>query len=179
MIKKPREYVLEHIPKNSVGAEIGVHLGNFSEKIIAKSSPKMLYLIDPWKTFDDEKYKDSWYGSKTSQTEMDDRYRSVVKKFKNQNVKIIRDLSVNAANQIPDESLDWVYIDGDHSYEGSYNDLSTYYAKVKRGGLIYGDDYNINKWWSTGVIDALHQTLYEKKLKIVFLFGNQFCCKKI
>jgi len=179
MIKKPREYVLEHIPKNSVGAEIGVHLGNFSTKIINSASPKLLYLIDPWKTFDDEKYKDSWYGSKTTQEEMDERYHTVVKKFQKNNVKILRNFSLEAAKEIPDNSLDWVYVDGDHSFEGSYNDLNTYYDKVKKGGFIYGDDYNIDKWWNTGVVDALHKVLYEKKLKIVFLLGNQFCCKKL
>ena len=42
---------------------------------------------------------------------------------------------------LPDESLDLVFIDGDHTYEGCKADISNYYAKVKPGGFIAGHDY--------------------------------------
>ena len=44
-----------------------------------------------------------------------------------------------------DEKLDWIYIDGDHSYTGVKNDLNNAIEVVKPGGLIIGDDY---KWKS-------------------------------
>ncbi|MDJ0634304.1 MAG: hypothetical protein QNJ34_14035 [Xenococcaceae cyanobacterium MO_188.B29] len=42
-----RQFLLERLPKNSVGAEIGVHLGDFSEKILEIVKPNKLHLIDP------------------------------------------------------------------------------------------------------------------------------------
>lgn len=178
--KKAREYLLNHIPKNSVGAEIGVHLGNYSEKIISISNPKKLYLIDPWKTFDEDTYSKSWYGRNTKQQEMDQRYDLVCSKFKkNKTVKVLRNTSKEAAKEISDESLDFVYIDGDHTFEGCCLDFDLFFPKIKKGGFIYGDDYLSNNWWGTGVIDALHKNLYEKNLVLIFLMGSQFCCKKI
>ena len=175
----PRDYLLGHIPKNSVGVEIGVHKGDYSNKILQHANPKMLNLVDPWKKFTDETYKKSWYGAQVSQTQMDVRYQNVLDKFsKNDNVRVIRDYSYNAVNEFSDDSLDWIYVDGDHTFEGVFKDFSLYYDKIKIGGYIYGDDY-MTGWWGTGVIDALHKILHEKNLKIVFVFGSQFCCVKL
>ena len=41
-------------------------------------------------------------------------------------------------------SISYLYIDGDHSYSGCYNDLKNWYPKMKKGGLIIGDDGNLN-----------------------------------
>lgn len=177
---RARDRVINHMPKNAVGAEIGVHLGDYSQKIIDHTNPRLLYLIDPWILFDNDTHADSWYGkNKVTQQTMDSRYLSVCDRFKNKNVKILRDLSYKAALEIPDENLDFVYIDGDHSYEGSCKDFDAYYPKVKKGGFIYGDDYIDNNWWGTGVIDALHKNLHEKNLKLLFLEKDQFCCVKL
>jgi predicted O-methyltransferase YrrM len=39
------------------------------------------------------------------------------------------------------EKLDWIYVDGDHSYEGCLRDLENSLKVVKPGGMIMGDDY--------------------------------------
>lgn len=175
-----RQQVLQHMPKNAVCAEVGVHLGDYSAKIINRTNPKKLYLIDPWQVIEDEKYAKSWFGKKVAQREMDQRYKSVQKRFAdNPAVEILRDFSKGAVEHIPDGSLDFVYLDGDHSYEGVCLDFDLFYDKVKPNGLIYGDDYTDQFWWGTGVIDALHKNLYEKDLRLVFLNGTQFCCRKM
>lgn len=48
--------------------------------------------------------------------------------------------------EIPDESLDLVYIDGDHTLRGIVIDLISIYPKVKSGGFIGGDDFVQNPW---------------------------------
>ncbi|MBU3591454.1 class I SAM-dependent methyltransferase [Polynucleobacter sp. 78F-HAINBA] len=53
---------------------------------------------------------------------------------------MIREKSWLAADQFQDESFDLVYIDGDHTYEGVVKDLAAWYPKVKKGGIICGDD---------------------------------------
>lgn len=179
-MSEARSHVLDHMPKGAVGAEIGVHLGDYSQRIINRASPEKLYLIDPWTVIEDEKYAKSWFGKKFKQKEMDKRYQSVVDRFAaNSAVEILRGFSKDAALKIPDNSLDFVYLDGDHSYEGVCLDFDLFFGKVKPGGLIYGDDYTDKFWWGTGVIDALHKNLFEKDLRLEFLFGTQFCCKRM
>ena len=58
------------------------------------------------------------------------------------NVKIIKEWSIPAALQFPDEYFDFVYIDGDHSYTAVLQDLKAWGPKVKAGGFLGGHDYS-------------------------------------
>ena len=51
--------------------------------------------------------------------------------------------SVDAAKLVPDKSLDYIYIDGDHTYEGLMKDLNAWYPKLADGGMISGHDYYV------------------------------------
>jgi hypothetical protein len=62
-------------------------------------------------------------------------------------VQMIRDYSVKAAEQVPDGSLDWVFIDANHSYRSVLEDLDAWAPKVKSGGLISGHDYGDDTNW--------------------------------
>ena len=42
-----RQFLLDMLPRHSVGAEIGVLSGNFSKQVLDSISPKQLHLIDP------------------------------------------------------------------------------------------------------------------------------------
>lgn len=59
------------------------------------------------------------------------------------NVTVIHDFSTKAevVGSFPDSYFDFVYIDGDHSYNGAKSDLRNYFSKVRRGGIIAGHDY--------------------------------------
>lgn len=52
MIIKNRIELLKYIPTNGICAEIGVHRGKYSNKILEICQPKELYLIDGWETID-------------------------------------------------------------------------------------------------------------------------------
>ena len=54
---------------------------------------------------------------------------------------VIRKYSAEAAGQIEDESLDFVYIDANHSYENVLQDLTLWGRKVRPGRYIIGHDY--------------------------------------
>lgn len=56
----------------------------------------------------------------------------------------IRKDSHRAAKLYNDESLDFVFIDGDHIYKNVKQDIISWYPKVKIGGFLGGHDYN--KW---------------------------------
>lgn len=61
--------------------------------------------------------------------------------FAGARVKLLRKTSVEGAATFDDESIDWIFIDGDHTYDGCLADLKAWYPKIRKGGLISGDDY--------------------------------------
>jgi hypothetical protein len=52
----------------------------------------------------------------------------------------------DAARALPDDHLDWVYIDADHTDEFVKQDLELFFGKVKPGGYLLGDDYHDGGW---------------------------------
>ena len=54
--------------------------------------------------------------------------------------------TVFAANEIDDRSLDFCFIDANHSYESVKQDIEVWEPKVKRGGIIGGHDYSGTAW---------------------------------
>ena len=57
-----------------------------------------------------------------------------------------------AAVRIDDGSVDFVFIDADHSFEAVQSDIAHWAPKVRPGGWLLGHDYNA-KW--PGVISAV------------------------
>lgn len=57
----------------------------------------------------------------------------------------IKDYSTNQAPICPDDSLDFIFIDGDHTYDAVKNDYYAYKSKIKKGGLIYFHDSRMNR----------------------------------
>ncbi len=140
--KAPRRFLLEKMPRSARCAEIGVWQGDFSDEILRATSPLELHLIDPW-TFQAE-FPRRWYGGSKAvgQSSMDMVHDTVRKRFAgNAAVRIHRKSSLEAAADFPQDFFDWLYIDGDHSYEAVVADLEAWTPKVKRGGFVTGDDY--------------------------------------
>ena len=54
---------------------------------------------------------------------------------------------------LPENSIDFLFIDGDHSYEGVKNDFEMYKPLVSKGGIIvlddiYKKDEGVPKLWN-------------------------------
>lgn len=168
------------MPKGSICAEVGVDRGAFSELILGIVRPQTLHLIDPWKSLSSEAYRRAWYGARRSggQQAMERRYEAVLARFEKQietgRVVVHRAFSLDAAERFENESLDWVYIDGDHLYEAVTADLRAFLPKVKRGGYIAGDDYGEPGWWEDGVTRAVDEFVSEGRMELVAVEGSQF-----
>lgn len=117
-----------------IGVEIGTALGTFMEKF-CKEGFKM-YGIDPWIGF-------SGQGTLKREQSIQDEHYEHAKKFLNpyKNCTIIRKTSMDAFDDFEDESLDFVYIDGDHDFRHTAEDIYEWNKKVKKGGVISGHDY--------------------------------------
>ncbi|MGP0102056.1 MAG: class I SAM-dependent methyltransferase [Solirubrobacteraceae bacterium] len=181
--RSQRRRLLELLPKEAVCAEIGTWRGDFAATILSGSRPRQLHLVDPWEYRTDEAYERAGYGghSRDGQQMMDATYERVVARFRSEieggQVLIQRARSVDAAASFPDESLDWVYIDGDHSYEGVKHDLDAYFRTVKSGGFIAGDDYGqVGSWFEDGVTRAVDE--FAGRCAGLRVIGTQFLLKK-
>lgn len=173
-----RNQLVSCLPRHSVGVEVGVHKGEFSSFLLNFLQPKQLHLIDPWRYESSEQYDQSWYGGMADgQAELDERFESVQKKFQKEiaegGVVIHRMDSALALAAFEAESLDWVYIDGNHLYEFVLKDLNASLSKVKKGGIISGDDYQLGGWWDGGVIKAVDEFCEKFSLRKEII-GNQF-----
>ena len=121
----------------TVGAEIGTYKGEFAEKF-GKVGLK-LYCIDPWRI-----YKD--YGNPRGQARLDFQFEHTQRVLAPYpNCEIIRKTSMEAIEDFEDESLDFVYIDGNHEFRYIAEDLVEWTKKVKKGGIVSGHDYFFTK----------------------------------
>lgn len=84
----------------------------------------------------------------------------------------IKKLSTDAAYDFPDNYFDWIYIDTDHTYETTRDELRLYAPKMKKGGIIAGHDYVHGNWISTfryGVVEAVHEFCVQFGWEIIYL----------
>lgn len=126
----------ENVPEQSVGAEIGAFECNNAYFVCKYNKPKLLYLIDPYL-----KYIDVIGDlSDLTQENWDDLFKRSQEKMDGFPVRFIRKKSYEAVDDIKDESLDFCYIDGDHSLAEIRRDLRIWFPKVKKGGMFGGHD---------------------------------------
>jgi predicted O-methyltransferase YrrM/GR25 family glycosyltransferase involved in LPS biosynthesis len=91
---------------------------------------------------------DTFKGSQNEQLHIDtvgnfdnDIYQIFYENLIGNKIEVIKDSSHNASKLFNNGSIDYLMIDGDHSYEGVKNDIEDFFYKVKPGGIISGDDY--------------------------------------
>lgn len=125
-------------------AEIGVWKGEFSKEILRScASIVAYYMIDPWATLPD------WNKPFNVDSEaFDEVYAEAMTNvaFASDKLTVLRGRTKEVIEQIPDESLDFAYIDGDHTLRGIAIDLIKILPKIRVGGLIGGDDFTSNPW---------------------------------
>ena len=122
------------------GVEIGVAGGVFSQTVLTRSGLRVLYSVDLWRTFPEEEYKDV---SNCAQKEMDAKHalaKTLLAQYGKRSV-LLRAASPAAAQLFTDVSLDFVYIDANHTYANAAKDIAAWWPKVKQGGIFAGHDY--------------------------------------
>ncbi len=141
------------------GAEIGVRTGKFSETICKNGKDIELISVDPYAI----PYRDH-RSKKIGQRNQDKFFSEATNRLSGYNCQIIRKESLEAVKDVPYESLNFVYIDGNHEFDGVMCDIIEWAKRVKPGGIISGHDYYRFKY--SGVVEAVD--LYCKMHKIEF-----------
>lgn len=117
--------------------EIGCLWGGFARGFLKQWSGEKYFMVDLWAKQDDGIYRE-----RTDNVDYEQCYRDCVAlSEKDKRISLVRLPSVVAAITFPDESLDFVFIDANHSYRAVLDDMDAWYPKVKSGGLFSGHDY--------------------------------------
>jgi hypothetical protein len=154
-----------------VGAEIGVFQGDYSRWLLRGIPGLKLFGIDAWSVYGD--YKD--YKSST----MNVAQAKAIENTKGYNCVLIKGWSDDKEilDKFADNSLDFIFIDGNHAYEYVVRDIALWSKKVRKGGIIYGhdfDDYSnyTNRWKDMHVIDAVTGWTKSYRIKPWFVITN-------
>ena len=119
------------------GCEIGVAEGGNAKVICDTIENVKLFGIDHW-------LRSSYYES---------MLRRLDSYIKGNGFVPVKKTSLEAVDDFADESLDFVYIDADHSYEHVKQDIEIWSKKVRNGGIVSGHDYYVHS--GTDVIKAV------------------------
>jgi Methyltransferase domain len=125
-------------------AEIGVYRGEFAAELLRKC-PRIetYYMVDPWRHLDD-------WNKPANQS--DHQFHEFLEETKRRTEfaackrVILRGRTTEVIDKIPDDSLDFAYIDADHTLHGICIDLIRTWPKVRQGGWIGGDDFIPTIW---------------------------------
>jgi hypothetical protein len=126
--------------KPLIGIEIGTGYGCNAIHILHKLNIKRLYCIDPLLP-----YTDGDGTFKTNSAIKSEQTRRMLSLY--DNITFIRKSSSEAVNDIRglNEPIDFVYIDGNHTYEYAIADMQNYYPLLRQNGILAGHDIN---WFS-------------------------------
>ena len=131
---------LKELQGELVGVEIGVCHG-FTTEYFLKNVPNIERLVgvDHYPSFVD------WDGTRLTEERQEESKRRCAERLSQYGaVELVYDKSENFAKTLEDDSLDFVFVDGDHSYDATYKDFECYWPKVKKGGVFAGHDINLS-----------------------------------
>lgn len=122
------------------GVEVGVKEGDYSWHLLRYWAGRHLISVDPWSHDASGEYVDI---ANVAQQQHEAFYQKTCSRLAEFGPRstIWRMTSLEAAERIPDASLDFVYIDARHDFKAVMEDLEAWYPKVRPGGLIMGHDY--------------------------------------
>ena len=154
MTYKNRVEWLKCMNKPGIAIEIGVGCGDFSLEILKNTSFDLISV-------------DCWEKNEFNNTPEISLKQTVQKlsPFIDRSI-IIKSYSNNKlTDRFKDNSIDLIYIDGDHFYDGVKNDLEIWFPKIKKGGVFGGHDYSDYRGW--GVKKAVSEFFQNKNINII------------
>lgn len=147
-----------------VGSWLGRSAACMGVEIINSEKSIMLHCVDPWEDGgpdlrDTHHFKDLKTPPYAQFVENTQKVWRVIQPHKM--------TSVEAAAEFRDESVDFLMLDGDHSYEAVAADLDAWLPKMRRGSIISGDDY----LWP-GVKQAVGERFKPPRVQVVIKKAN-------
>jgi len=172
-IKQTRLDLLDALPKNLVMAELGVFCGDFSEQILERCSPRILFLVD---TFEGIIQSGDQNGENMRSVDMQKMRWELEIRFSRKPMQIAKSDSIAWLRDQDDDSLDAVYIDTTHRYFQTVGELELSMHAVRAGGFICGHDFSNNY---VEVIDAVTAFIDRYDLKAYIYEGDKLASFRI
>ena len=129
-------------PSNA--AEIGVFRGEFAQCLLTHvRSIHNYYMVDPWRHLED--WNKPW-------NKMDEECKQIRNEalcrteFAAERRIVLEGRTTEVSASIPDRSLDFAYIDGDHTLRGITVDLIRMWPKMRIPAILAGDDFVKSVW---------------------------------
>lgn len=116
------------------GAEIGIEQGEFSERICQQVPGVHLTCVDAWAPY-------RGYREHVTAEKLDGFYEAAVARLTPYGCELVRAFSVEAAKGVPDGSLDFVFVDANHTLPHVMADIAAWAPKVRTGGIVAGHDF--------------------------------------
>jgi hypothetical protein len=129
----------------TTGVEIGPEKGKNAQTMFEIIPNLKLYGVDSYKHHPQashmfhaklRNWNDDWFKNCKNQC---------LKRMKGKNFTLLQGFSEDMVNKIADNSLDFVYIDQDHSYDFVMQDIIIWGRKIRKGGIMSGHDYYVEK----------------------------------
>lgn len=168
-MRQSLRYALKKLGTIENAVEIGVREG-LNAEVLLRAGVKKLYLVDNY-----PEYEETWnddgkskpYRKKIDRKFQDGCKQAMLNRLKDYNgqKEFIELSSIEASNQFAKHSLDYVYIDGDHSYEAVMKDLEAWHCKVKSDGVLAGHDFREDTF--PGVVKAVMEFANKYNYKVV------------
>ena len=137
-----RNQVLRHLVQKynwTLGAELGLWHGKTMGNLLADCPDLAMIGVDLWEPQPDNEGPEDYVGWDHEQHEAQCRGR--LAQFGSR-ATIIKSRTHNAAKYVTDGSLDFVFIDADHSFEAVDDDIFCWTPKLQPNGWLIGHDIN-------------------------------------
>ena len=129
-------------------AELGVDRGDFARRNLNTWNGRRYYMIDAWgHRANDTNARGQVSKDRNAESEddWDNIYRAaqhnVAPWLKTGRAILLRRFAEAAAAEFADGFFDWIYVDAGHTYEHVSRDVRTWWPKLRRGGMLSGDDF--------------------------------------
>jgi predicted O-methyltransferase YrrM len=147
-----RYQLLHYLQKYGIVAEVGTDQGAFAARIVEVCEPKALHIfeLNPLRI----------------------RAENLAKHLQSGRCILHEGDSAQKLQELPEGFFDWIYVDGDHTYEGVKRDIAAAAPRVKPGGMLVFNDYavwSVSSMHRCGVARAVNEFALREKWKMRYL----------
>jgi len=150
------------------GVEIGTYKGKYAECLTREMPGLDLTCVDAWTAY--KGYQD-YETTDLEQT----AYADAQARADRCGFKLMKAWSLDAVKEFANESLDFVFIDGNHDFRHVVDDVDEWSKKVRKGGIVSGHDFFINHHKRFGVREAIPAWCEANQIKPLFAVTHDHC----